>query len=131
MAEALNPDGAPKPASRYVQAVRHGAGAERLVISGQIGVDREGRIAEGLAAQMEQAWRNLVAVIEGAGFRRSDLVKVVIYMTAPGDVALYRTVRDRMLEGHLAATTLVIVAGLASPALLFEVEGEAVREDRM
>jgi 2-iminobutanoate/2-iminopropanoate deaminase len=37
----------------------------------------------------------------------------------------YRQIRDRMLQGHAPASTYVIVAGLASPDFLTEIEIEA------
>ncbi|MEM8975726.1 MAG: Rid family hydrolase, partial [Pseudomonadota bacterium] len=74
---ALNPEGAPKPASGYAQCVIHSAGAERIVISGQVGVRADGTIVEGLEAQTEQVFENIFAVLENTGFKREDLVKIV------------------------------------------------------
>lgn len=126
MLERLNPPTVPKPASAYSQAVRHDAAARRLVVSGQIGVSADKVLAEGLAAQIDQAFTNLVAVVRAAGLGPEHVVKIVAYMVAPGDVALYRAARDRALEGHEPASTYVVVAGLADPRFLFEVEGEAI-----
>jgi 2-iminobutanoate/2-iminopropanoate deaminase len=126
MIERLNPAGAPKPASNYAQAVAHSANARRLVISGQVGVSNDGKVAEGLEAQLRQCWANLFAVMEGAGFHKRQLVKTVIYVTEPGQVSLSRKVRDEMLEGLLIASTFVQVSGLASPDFKAEIEGEAV-----
>ena len=128
MPKQLNPDTVTKPASNYAQAVTHKAAAERIVVSGQIGVRKDGTIVKELPAQMEQAWQNLFAILAAAGYRKTDLIRIVIYMTAPADVPLYRSTRDRLMEGHACATTFVQVAGLAHPDLLFEVEGEAVKE---
>lgn len=126
MIERLDPVGVPKPASLYAQAVLHPASARRLVISGQIGVDAEGRAAEGLDAQVALAFANFVAVVRAAGMGPRNIVKIVCYMKAGGDVAVYRRRRDEALEGHAVACTYVEVAGLAAPHLLFEVEGEAI-----
>ena len=124
----LNPDTVVKRASAYAQGVIHKASAERLVISGQIGVRPDGTIVEGLEGQAEQAWRNVLAVMAAAGFERRHLVKAVLYVTVPGHVAVYRAARDRMLEGHLAAMTYLEISGLASPEFLVEIEAEAVKE---
>ena len=45
-----------------------------------------------------------------------------------GQVAAYRQVRDKMLNGHLCANTYLEIEGLAAPEFLVEIEGEAVRE---
>jgi 2-iminobutanoate/2-iminopropanoate deaminase len=127
MIERINPDGAPKPASNYAQAIIHGAG-RRIVVSGQVGVTKHGRIVDGMEAQLRQCWTNLFVVIDSAGFRRDQLVKTVIYVTEPGQVALSRRIRDEMLDGLLVASTFIQVAGLAAPEFKCEIEGEAVMD---
>mgnify|MGYP001188780353 FL=1 len=129
MIERLNPGTVPQPASAYVQAVAHSANARRLVISGQIGMTADGTLLDGMEAQLRQCWVNLFAVMKAAGFEKRHLVKSVIYVTAPGVIALSRRLRDEAMDGHASASTYVQVAGLASPAILCEVEGEAVLED--
>ena len=122
----LNPASIAAPASRYSQAVAVPANAERLIISGQIGANPDGSLADGLEAQMERAWLNIFAILEDAGMTKRNLVKITVFVTDPGVTAAYRRVRDRMLDGHAPAATYLVVAGLASPEMLVEIEGEAV-----
>lgn len=117
------------PASRYSQGVVCPAGARRLIISGQIGVRPDGTVAEGLEAQMEVAWDNLEAILAEAGMTVHDLLKITGFCVPRGSVAPFRTIRDRRLKGHAPACTYLEGVGLASPAFLFELEGEALRED--
>lgn len=124
----INPDTVVKPASSYAQAVLHKTTGERLVISGQLGLKPDGTLEQGLEAQMIQAWRNIFAIMDSEGFPKTSLVRANIYVTQPGQVAVYRAVRDRMLEGHLCANTYLEIAGLAAPEFLVEIEAEAVRE---
>jgi enamine deaminase RidA (YjgF/YER057c/UK114 family) len=42
-------------------------------------------------------------------------------------VPFYRKERERRFAGHAAATTMVIVAGLAEPNLLVEIQAVAAR----
>jgi len=125
---ATSPDGVVKPASNYAQAVVHSAAAERIVISGQLGLRPGGGLEDGLEAQMERAWSNVFAVMAPAGFEKQNLVKATIYVTVPGQVAVYRAVRDRLLDRHLCANTYLEIAGLAAPEFLVEIEAEAVKE---
>lgn len=125
----LNPDGLPKPASNYAQAALVPASARRLLISGQVGVRADGSLAEGYEGQAEQAWRNILAVLAAAGMSAQHLVKITVFDAAPGNVAAYRAIRDRMLEGHAPAATYVVVQALASPCFLTEIEAEAVACD--
>jgi 2-iminobutanoate/2-iminopropanoate deaminase len=129
MIERLNPSNAPTPMSNYVQAVTHSASAKRIVVSGQVGVTNEGRVVEGMEAQLRQCWVNLFAVLEGAGFEKKHLIKTVIYVTQPDQIALSRKTRDEALGGLLAASTFIQVAGLAAPQWLAEIEGEAVKDE--
>ncbi len=126
--KALNPDTIVEPASSYAQGVVHKASAERLIISGQVGVAPDGRVEKGTRAQMERSWSNLLAVLKAAGFERKHLAKITVFVTEPGQVGLYRDLRDKALEGHLCAATYLQVAGLATPDFLVEIEAEAVKE---
>jgi enamine deaminase RidA (YjgF/YER057c/UK114 family) len=124
----LNPETVVKPASNYVQGVVHGATAERIVISGQLGLRPDGTLEVGLEAQMERAWSNLFAVMTAGGFDREHLIRATIYVTMTGQVAVYRKIRDRMLAGHLCANTYLEISALAAPEFLVEIEAEAVKE---
>lgn len=126
MIDRINPDSVVKPASRYAQAVVHSATAKRIVISGQIGVTRDGRVQDGLEAQCRQCWVNIGAILASAGFEIRHLVKVTTFCTLPGQVAVARQVRDEFLGEVLVASTYLEVAGLAHPAYLVEIEAEAV-----
>lgn len=126
--KAINPDSVVKPASSYAQAVVHSAAAERIVISGQLGVRPDGTLEDGLEAQMVRAWSNVFAIMEAAGFEKQSLIRATIYVTEPGQVGIYRAVRDRMLEGHLCANTYIEISQLAAPEFLVEIEAEAIKE---
>ena len=121
---AINPSTVAKPASNYAQAVEVNSG-RRLVISGQVGVSPDGTVFEGYEAQAEQVWVNILALLEAADMGVGNLVAIRVYDVAPGNVAIYRAIRDRVLNGHLIAATYVVVAGLASEKFLTEIEAEA------
>lgn len=125
--KSFNPASIAKPASSYAQGVIHGAG-QRLVISGQVGQRPDGTIEQGMEAQTRRAWSNLLAVLAEGGFSVKHLVKLTVFVTLPGQTALYRKLRDEALQGHLCAATYLQVAGLASPDFLVEIEAEAVKE---
>jgi len=129
MPRFFNPPTIVAPASRYSQGAICAASARRLIVSGQIGVRPDGSVAEGLEAQMEVAWDNLEAVLAGAGMTVHDLVKITGFCVPPGSVGPFRTIRDARLKGHAPACTYLEGVALASPAFLFEIEAEAVRED--
>jgi 2-iminobutanoate/2-iminopropanoate deaminase len=117
------------PLSRYSHAVEAPASARWLHISGQVGIKPDGGVAEGLEAQMVQAWRNILAILKAADMDRSDLVKVTAFLTSEGaDVGLFRDVRDRILGPAKPASTLIVVAALAKPEYLVEIEAIAAAD---
>ncbi len=118
--------GAIAPAfSRYSLGVEAPAAARWLFVSGQVGVNPDGSFAEGPEAQMEAAWRNVLAILEAAGMGPGDLVKVNAYLTRAEDTGAYREVRDRMLAGAEPASTLLVITALAHPDWLVEIEAVA------
>jgi enamine deaminase RidA (YjgF/YER057c/UK114 family) len=117
------------PLSRYSHGVEVPVSARWLLISGQLGIKPDGSLAEGVTAQMEQAWQNIFAILKAADMSPSDLVKVTGFLTSPSaDVGMFRDVRDRMLGGAKPASTLLIVAGLAKPEYLVEIEAIAAAD---
>jgi serine/threonine protein kinase len=76
----------------------------------------------------DDADRRFVRVLAAAGMGVGDLVKITAFIVPADGVGLFRAIRDRRLLGHAPACTYLQVAGLASPAFLFELEGEAARE---
>jgi enamine deaminase RidA (YjgF/YER057c/UK114 family) len=121
MIKSLSTDKAPPAFSRYSQAVEIAAGSRLVVVSGQVGVDLDGKLAATSAGQHEQTWANLLAILAAQGLGPADIAEVTAYLTDPGDVGLYREVRDRMLAGAAPASTLIIVAGLADPRWRVEI----------
>ena len=122
----LNPQNIANPASNYSHGVVIPAAANRLLIAGQIGVNPDGKVAEGLDAQMRRCWTNIFAILAEAGMTKKDLVKITVYVTQSGVTTQYRKLRDEMLEGHAPAATYLVIKELASPELLVEIEAEAV-----
>jgi enamine deaminase RidA (YjgF/YER057c/UK114 family) len=127
MLKSINPPEIAPPFSRYSQGVEVPAGARWLYVSGQVGVRPDGTLAQGFAAQAEQAWDNVLAVLAAAGMGPADLVKVNVYLTQRSDMLESRRVRAAKLGDAAPASTLAVVVSLADPAWLFEVEAVAAR----
>ncbi len=69
MPRSFNPAGVAPPSSQYSHGVEHGLkGRRRLIISGQVGLRRDGTLADGLEAQLAQCWDNLIAVLQAAAW---------------------------------------------------------------
>lgn len=120
-----NPETVVAPASFYSQAAEVGPATRWLQISGQVGAAPDGTLAEGFEAQSEQVWRNIAALLDTAGMTMKNLVIVRALLVDRAHLGAYREIRDRYLKGHQAASTLLIVAGLADERWLIEIEALA------
>lgn len=101
-----------------------------LYLAGQVGWDRDERFAEGLPAQVDQALRNLVAVLTAAGGRPEHLVSMRIYTRS---VEAWRAEGKAIGEAwrrHLGrwypSMTLIEVPRLYDAPALVEIESVAV-----
>ena len=120
-----NPNTIAAAFSSYSLGIEAPAQARWLHVSGQVGVAPDGALAEGPEAQMETAFRNVLAILSSAGMGPHDLVKVTVFLTRSEDIGLYRQVRDRMLAGATPASTLLIISALADPNWRVEIEAVA------
>ncbi len=115
----------PPPFGMFSHSVEVRPNARYLFISGQSGVRADGSLAGDLAAQAEQTFANIGAVLADAGMEAAHLVKIVTFIVGDQDLTGYREARARFLGDARPAATLVKVSGLAVPGWLIEVEAVA------
>jgi enamine deaminase RidA (YjgF/YER057c/UK114 family) len=108
-------------------AVRTVAAEVLLHTAGIVGVRPDGTIPETAAEQVEVVWTNLLAILAEAGMVPADVVAVTTYVVVGEQLAPIMEERDRALDGHLAASTLVTVPALARPEWLVEISLVAAR----
>lgn len=115
------------PFSNYSHGMLIEPGAQVLYVSGQLGIDSDGRLLDGFPAQMKQAMKNLFAVLEEAVMAPSDIVKLTVLSSVHDEasVSAYRDIRDRMLGDHTPAALFVAVSGFTHPGFLVEIEAVA------
>ncbi len=114
-----------KPLSAYALATEVRDAIRWLHISGQVGADADGTPIEGIDGQLEAIFFKIGEILKEAEMSVNNLVKITIFLTDAGDVAAMRAARDTFMAGHLCASTLLIVSGLANPAFKAEVEAVA------
>jgi len=95
-----------------------------LYVAGQTSRDAQGNIVcKGDAAgQTRQLLENMKNVVEGAGGRMEDLAKTTVFITDIKYREAVGRVRQEFFKGDPPANTLLVVAGLADPAFLVEIE---------
>lgn len=125
MLRKFDPEGvAASPA--YSQGAEATLPQKILFVSGQVGVRRDGSIAEGVAEQARVAFGNLQAVLGEARMTVDDVAKFTIYLTDESRLGEFMTA-GLNLPSPPPAATLLFVKALASPDLLVEIEAVAVR----
>lgn len=126
----LQPPSWPRP-SGYSNGIA--ARGETIVIAGQIGWDEAGHMADGMAAQVEQALRNIVAVLAEAGATPQDVVRLTWFVT---DMEQYRTHGKligesyrRIMGKHFPVMSVIGASTLVERGALVEIEATAIVQD--
>ncbi|WP_425955685.1 RidA family protein [Xylanimonas sp. McL0601] len=123
MIEQVNPDSLYK-SPVFSQGTIAPAG-RTLYVGGQNGIDSDGVMAVGVVAQVVQAIANLQAVLDAAGATPDDVAKLTIYLDQRVDPReAYAASVDAWGE-HRTAVTGMMVASLAVPGALVEIEAVA------
>lgn len=125
--EFVNPDSVAPPVGAYSHAVVIPRGARVMHISGQVGLGADGKLAEGIDAQSECVWRNILKILRAGGMSVKDIVKINSLVTRIEDVPAYAKVRSRFLGPARPASTSYVVDALVSPEWLVEVDIIAAR----
>jgi 2-iminobutanoate/2-iminopropanoate deaminase len=122
-----NPSDLSKP-NGYTHVVIVNPG-KLIFISGQVGVNKDGKISSDFATQARQAFTNLQSALTAAGAAPSNLVKLNYYVVGltHDKLLAIREARDRIIEkDHPPASTLAGVQALFRDDVQLEIEAEAV-----
>lgn len=132
MAHAIvNPAGLHDPVPfGYSHTAAVPAGAELVLVAGQYGSGLDGAVVSAdFGEQVAQAFRNVGTALAAHGLGLGDVVRLRTYVV-DHDVSKLGPIAAAVREGwgtKPPTQTLVGVASLAAPDVLFEVEAVAVR----
>ena len=124
----LQPAGWPRPSGYSNDMVANGP---TVFLTGQIGWDAvTGRLAEGMAAQVEQTLRNIVSILAEAGAEPTAIVRLTWFVT---DMKRYRDEVKAIGQGYrrvmgklFPAMSVIGVHCLVEEDALIEIEATAV-----
>jgi reactive intermediate/imine deaminase len=109
-----------EPLSHYTDAVRWG---DMLFVSGTAPLDKEGRLAgEDAVTQTRQIFKNMKLILDAAGAKFSDVLRVTVYLTDVNDRKAINPVRKEYFGDAKPASTLIEVSALAVPGMKVEIE---------
>ena len=102
---------------------------DTIYMRGQVGTDFNGNLVGrgDAAAQAEQAMSNVKTLLDECGATLEHIVKITIYITDPRWREPVYHVVGRWLKGVHPVSTGIVVAGLAQPDWLMEIDVIAVR----
>ncbi len=126
MKKEIRTNEAPLPVAPYSQAVLVD---NMLFISGQIGIDKEsGKLVEGFEEQVRRIFGSIEAILSSAGFSKTDLVRLTVYLTEGVDFDRFNKLYEEFVRdiNIKPARSTVIVNALPKGALV-EIDAIAVR----
>ncbi|MER7280761.1 RidA family protein [Dactylosporangium sp. NPDC000244] len=124
MHQPIMPDSMPRPAARYAHATLVTNPARWLHTAGQVGIDADGNVPDGVAAQAKVIWHNIAALLAAADMSADDIVSITTYVVASAmedGLAEAMAERDTFMSGRLVASTLLTVPALVRPEWLIEI----------
>ncbi|PRQ08747.1 RidA family protein [Enhygromyxa salina] len=128
MPRTVLPEGWPRPRG-YANGMA--ARGELLAIAGQIGWNSNEQIeSDGFSDQFRQALANVVAVVEAAGGRVTDIISLTIYVTDKreyvSEITQVGKIYRELLGKHFPSMALVGVSELLEDRARVEIQGLAV-----
>ena len=128
MPRHLTPSGIHPPFARYNHGVEIAPGSRAVFVSGQVGIDADGRVPDGVEAQTALCFENIHAILAAAGMDATHIVRLNTYVVGTEHLAGFMAARDRIVADPPPASTLLVVAGLVRPEFVVEIEAVAARE---
>jgi 2-iminobutanoate/2-iminopropanoate deaminase len=102
-------------------------GKKTLYLSGQNGIDKEGKVVgKDFESQCTRAYENIAAIVSAAGGTLSNVVRVTAYVTDIKNADAFVRISSNFFKGDLCSQTLVEIKALAFPDLNVELEAIAV-----
>ena len=128
MPRIFNPSGVHTPVGAYSHVAEVAAGAKLYFIAGQVGVNLDGDLADGVEAQAEQVYRNIEAILGDLGLGFDDVVKTTTYMVDAEDGPVRTAAQKKVMGDIKPPNTLVYISALAQPNIKIEIEAIAVKD---
>lgn len=123
MKKKRNPDTIHSPFSTYSHQIELINENRLLALSGQIGVDASGKLADEVSDQLKLAWRNVGENLLAADMAYEDIVKLTIYFVQNSIETNDRRHLFKELFGSISpCMTVLYVSALGDPDMKVELD---------
>ncbi|MEQ1954922.1 RidA family protein [Mesorhizobium sp. CN2-181] len=97
---------------------------DQFFVSGMTAHDLDGNVAGGkdMYSQSRQTFLKIQALVEAAGARMNDIVKMTIFVTDISERKEVWRAREEFFTGNFPACSLIGISALATPELKVEIE---------
>lgn len=121
----IQPEHMAPPAANYAHAVKVEGADSFVFTSGVVPTMPDGTVPPSIEGQARVVWANLIEILKSSGMGVSNIASITTYVVVSErlkeDLASVMAVRDEVLGGHRAASTLVTVPALARAEWLMEI----------
>lgn len=125
MHKPLSPNSIHPPFAPYSPGIEVSSRSRYVFLSGQLGIDRDGKVPPDAAGQARVAFDNIAAILGEAGMGLKDVVKLNAFVSAREHMRGYMDVRNALFEEPYPASTLMIVSGFTREEFVVEIEAIA------
>jgi 2-iminobutanoate/2-iminopropanoate deaminase len=115
------------PVGAYSHQAWIRAGSDILYIAGQVGLRPDGSLPADMTAQADEAFANVVRILEAGDMTPRNLVKMNLYLVYGQSVDAVRAARAKHFGDVRPASTLIYIPQLIDPKYLIEIDGVACR----
>ena len=117
------PNGNTLPLSRAVKA------GDFLFLSGQLGVDDNFNLADGIFEQTRLCINNMLGILETANMHLDNVIKTTVWLTNVDDFPDFNQVYAEFFPQNTPPARSTVCSALAIPGALVEIEAIAFSKD--
>jgi 2-iminobutanoate/2-iminopropanoate deaminase len=108
-------DGTKLPLSKAIRA------GDFVFLSGQLGLEKDGTLAEGIANQTRRCLKNIEELLSSASVTKKNVIKTTVWLTDIANFAEFNAIYAETFDSEPPARSTVCSA-LALPNALVEIE---------
>ncbi len=120
-----NPESIHPPLAAYSHQVELDSSERILILSGQVGMTKDGSIPEDPIDQLKEALANIEINLKAANMGKSNLIKLTFYIVGEMDPQDRKEAMAGFFGEFRPCMTLLFVPSLAGPDIKVEIEAMA------